>query len=49
MQLLSTIHVEASTGMPLGDIKADYLAAGLKTLICFGTINPSTLCTKQDS
>jgi hypothetical protein len=40
MQLLSTIHVEASTGMPLVDIKADYSAAGLEDFDLFWDNKP---------
>jgi hypothetical protein len=40
MQLLSTIHVEASTGMPLVDIKADYTAAGLEDFDLFWDNKP---------
>ena len=40
MQLLSTIHVEASNGMPLADIKADYIAAGLEDFDLFWDNKP---------
>jgi hypothetical protein len=40
MQLLSTIHVELSTGMPLADIKADYTAAGLEDFDLFWDNKP---------
>jgi hypothetical protein len=40
MQLLSTIHVEASNGLPLADIKADYIAAGLEDFDLFWDNKP---------
>jgi hypothetical protein len=40
MQLLSTIHVEASNGMPLADIKAGYIAAGLEDFDLFWDNKP---------
>jgi radical SAM superfamily enzyme YgiQ (UPF0313 family) len=40
MQLLSTINLEASTGMPLADIKADYTAAGLEDFDLFWDNKP---------
>ena len=40
MQLLSTIQVDASTGMPLADIKADYTAAGLEDFDLFWDNKP---------
>jgi hypothetical protein len=40
MQLLSTINLEASTGMPLVDIKADYTAAGLEDFDLFWDNKP---------
>ena len=40
MQLLSTIHVEASTGMPLADIKTNYVAAGLEDFDLFWDNKP---------
>jgi radical SAM superfamily enzyme YgiQ (UPF0313 family) len=40
VNLLSTIHVEASNGMPLADIKADYIAAGLEDFDLFWDNKP---------
>jgi hypothetical protein len=40
MHLLSTIHVDASTGMALADIKAGYLAAGLEDFDLFWDNKP---------
>ena len=40
LQLLSTIHVEASTGEPLADIKAGYIAAGLEDFDLFWDNKP---------
>jgi len=40
VQLLSTINVDASTGMALTDIKADYLAAGLEDFDLFWDNKP---------
>jgi len=40
MQLLSTIRVEASTGMPLADIKTNYLDAGLEDFDLFWDNKP---------
>jgi hypothetical protein len=40
MQLLSTIHVELSTGMPLADIKTNYVAAGLEDFDLFWDNKP---------
>jgi radical SAM superfamily enzyme YgiQ (UPF0313 family) len=40
MQLLSTINLEASNGMPLADIKADYTAAGLEDFDLFWDNKP---------
>jgi radical SAM superfamily enzyme YgiQ (UPF0313 family) len=40
VNLLSTIHLEASNGMPLSDIKADYIAAGLEDFDLFWDNKP---------
>jgi hypothetical protein len=40
MHLLSTIHVDASNGMALADIKASYLAAGLEDFDLFWDNKP---------
>jgi hypothetical protein len=40
MQLLSTIHVELSTGMPLADIKTNYVASGLEDFDLFWDNKP---------
>jgi hypothetical protein len=40
VNLLSTIHVEASNGMSLADIKADYIAAGLEDFDLFWDNKP---------
>jgi hypothetical protein len=40
VNLLSSIHVEASNGMPLSDIKADYIAAGLEDFDLFWDNKP---------
>jgi radical SAM superfamily enzyme YgiQ (UPF0313 family) len=40
MQLLSTIHLDASNGVPLADIKADYIAAGLEDFDLFWDNKP---------
>jgi len=46
MQLLSTINLEASTGMPLADIKADYVAAGLEDFDLFWDNKPINTLNK---
>ena len=40
LHLLSTIHVDASNGLPLSDIKAGYLAAGLEDFDLFWDNKP---------
>ena len=40
VNLLSIIHVDASTGLPLADIKASYLAAGLEDFDLFWDNKP---------
>ena len=40
LHLLSTIHVDASIGMALSDIKADYIAAGLEDFDLFWDNKP---------
>jgi hypothetical protein len=40
MQLLSTIHVDASNGMPLADIKTNYVASGLEDFDLFWDNKP---------
>jgi hypothetical protein len=40
LNLLSTIHVDASTGMALADIKAGYLTAGLEDFDLFWDNKP---------
>jgi radical SAM superfamily enzyme YgiQ (UPF0313 family) len=46
MQLLSTINLEASTGMPLADIKLDYVAAGLEDFDLFWDNKPINTLNK---